>query len=340
MDLLSRLTEAPGISGNEDTIRAMIAKEIKPFVDRIYVDKTGNLIAAKKGHKPRIMLAAHMDEIGLMIKSIDKNGKIFISPLGGIEPISLLGEKVGVQTKKGILNGVILTIELSTGDLIKKSPHMDELFVDTGLSKNELQKKGVGIGSYVFLRQHLGELGNPDLIYGKALDDRVGCYILIELAKRLKKSKLEAYFIFTTQEETGLYGATASAYEIVPDWAIVVDVIAANDADENPTKILGEGPSLTIKDADIIGSPILNEHIQKIAKKKKIPLQLEVTDFGSSDAMAISVSREGVLSTVLGVPIRNIHTSVGIASKKDIENTIKLLEAILKEPPEIHYKKV
>ncbi|MDO8538543.1 MAG: M42 family metallopeptidase [archaeon] len=340
MYLLGQLSEAAGISGNEDSIRQMIAKSIKPFVDRIYVDKTGNLIAAKKGHKPRVMLAAHMDEIGLMVRMIDKSGKIFISPLGGIEPMTLLGERVGVQTKKDILRGIIVTQELSDGDLMKKAPKIEELYVDTGLSKIQLEKLGIKIGSYVFLRQRMNTLGNNDFIYGKAMDDRIGCYILIEVAKRIKKSKLEAYFIFTTQEETGLYGATTSAYEIVPDWAIVVDVITANDSADNPNKILGHGPTLTIKDADIIGSPILNEHIEKIAKRKKIPLQLEVTDFGSSDALAISMSRGGVLSTVLGVPIRNIHTSVSIASKKDIENAIKLLVEVLKSPPEIHYKKV
>jgi tetrahedral aminopeptidase len=340
MDLLERLCNAPGTSGNENAIRALIVKEIKPFVDKIYVDKIGNLIAAKKGRKPRIMLAAHMDEIGLMVKSIDKSGKIFISLVGGIEPMTLIGERVGVRTPKGHINGIISTVEMSTGDEIKKAPHLEDIFVDVGLSKSELLKIGITVGSYIFLKQHLTFMGNKDFFYGKALDDRIGCYILIQLAKQLKKSKLETYFVFTAQEEIGLYGATTSAYHIVPDWAIVVDVTSANDSADNATKCVGKGPYITVKDADIIGSPLLNAHIRKIAKKNRVPLQFEVSDFGSSDALAISVSREGVLSTVVGVVIRNIHTSVSVASKKDIDFVIKLLVAVLQSPPEIHYKRV
>jgi tetrahedral aminopeptidase len=332
--LLHELMYIFGPSGNESEIREFIIKQIKSYVDDISVDKLGNLIAHKKGASPKVMLAAHMDEIGLMIKSIDPQGRIFFSTIGGIQPLVLLGEIVHIYGKKREIHGVITTDIMSADEDIVALPKLDEMYVDTGLSKKQLKELGVEIGSYLNLEQKEGpNLGNKDYISGKALDDRVGCFILIELIKKLKNTKSEIYFVFTVQEEVGLYGAKTSAYKIEPDWAIAIDVTAGNDRMNKPTVYLGEGPCITIKDADMLSNKCINGWLEKLAKKNKIPLQLEVSDFGTTDAMTIIVSKGGVSATVLSVGVRNLHSTISIVHRRDIEYAIKLLYLLMKTPP-------
>lgn len=334
MDLLEKLTSTFGVSGNEEKVRNLIQQEIKRYVDEVYVDKVGNLIAHKKGNKPKIMLSAHMDEIGLMIKNIDSCGRIFFSELGGADTVMFLGERVHIETKKGAIHGVITTREVNDGIFITQIPKLEELFVDTGLSEEKLKKLGVEIGSYLSLERDLYCLGSEKIICGKAFDDRIGCFVLIELAKRLKKSKCEIYFVFTIQEEIGLVGAMTSAYIVEPDWAIAIDTMDASDAKGGePVITLGRGPSITIKDAQMIGDKSLNDYLIKIAKKKKINTQRDVSDIGTTDAASISITRGGVPSTVVGVPIRNLHTATAVANIDDIKNTITILEEFLKNPP-------
>ncbi|MFQ6020664.1 MAG: M42 family metallopeptidase [Candidatus Aenigmatarchaeota archaeon] len=334
MGLLERLIETYGVSGNEKNVRKLIEKEIKSYVDKIFVDKLGNLIAYKKGKSPKVMLAAHMDEIGLMTKFIDQKGRIFCSLIGGIDPITLVGEIVNIEAKKGLVRGVITTKNINDGYIVEELPKEEGLIIDTGLTKRELRAKGVEVGNYISIEQPIYLLGSNDIICGKAFDDRIGCYILIELAKRLKnKSKNEIYFVFTIQEEIGLFGAITSAYKIEPDWAIVVDVTAVDDASIHPTKTIGKGPCITVKDSDMLGNTCINDWIKKIAHKKKIHYQLDISEFGTTEAVSISISKGGVPATAIGVPIRNLHTATAVASKKDIENTIKLLEEIMKRAP-------
>lgn len=336
MKLLFKLIEAFGTSGNEGNVRAIISKEIKPYVDDLTIDKLGNLIAHKKGKAPRVMIAAHMDEIGLMIKSIDIKGRIYFSNVGGIEPIVLVGHSVHIKTKKGKIHGVITTEEVSNDFSIDKLPKISDLFVDTGLKRKSLVKLNIKPGDYLLLEHKIHHyLGNKNLIAGKALDDRIGCYILVELAKKLKNIKNETFLVFTVQEEIGLYGAKTSAYRIDPDWAVAVDVTNADDRSLQPTISLGKGPCLTIKDADMISNKCLNNHLEKIAKDKNIPIQFDVSDFGATDAANILTSKEGVSSTIVCVPIRNLHSTIGISHKKDIENAILLLRELLKNPPKI-----
>ncbi len=335
MQLLKKLSEAFGPSGNEQIVRQIIHQEIKPYVDEILVDKFGNLIAHKKGDPPRVMIAAHMDEIGLMIKKIDDNGLIYCSDIGGFEPSVFIGERVSLKTNDGWIRGITTTKKISNGEKLKDKIELLDLIVDTGLNKNELIKLGVEIGSYAFIEKEFGFLGSDDYIAGKALDDRVGCYMICELAKRIKHNDNEVYFVFTTQEEVGLYGGTTSAYNIKPDWSVVIDVTNTNDFSENPSLFLGKGPCLTIKDAAMLGNRCINNWLKDISKKNKIPLQYDVSESGTTDALNISISRGGVPSAVLGVAVRNIHTTVGIANRNDIENAIKLLESLLKNPPKV-----
>ena len=334
-ELLFKLLDAFGTSGNEDEIRNLITQEIRKSVDDFYVDKLGSLIAHKKGSRPRVMLAAHMDEIGLMVKRISDNGQVYCATIGGISPVMLIGQRVKIKTKTAWIEGVITNKEACCGEVIKEEIKIGELFVDTGLGKEELEKTGVEIGSYVMLEQKSSFL-NKDIFFGKALDDRIGCYILIELAKRLRNAKNEIFFVFTVQEEIGLYGAKTSAYYTEPDWAIAVDVTDADDAKKSDaTRSVGYGPCITVKDANMIANKCINGWLKNVAKEKKIPVQLDVSDAGTTDAITISISRGGVPSAVVGVPVRNLHTTISIASMGDIEKAIALLESLLKNPPKV-----
>jgi endoglucanase len=302
----------------------------------VTVDKFGNLIAHKKGSGPTVMLVAHMDEVGLMIKSINERGNIFCSEIGGLEPVSLIGRLVSIKTNKNQIYGVISTPEINDDEEVTALPKIDDLFVYTGLNKKELMSQGVEIGSFIELVRETVFLGNKNMICGKALDDRVGCCILVELAKRLKKSKDDIYFVFTVQEEIGLYGSKTSIEAINPSWAIVVDVTNADDSHEHThevTKEVGLGPCVTVKDADMIANVCIDGWLKDIAKKNKIPIQLEVSDIGTTDALSISISKGGIPTAVVGVAVRNLHTTSGVASLKDIENTIRLLTELIKNHP-------
>lgn len=327
MDILFKLMNEYGISGDEGRVRKIIENEIKKYVDTTRVDKTGNLIAVKKGTTPRIMLAAHMDEIGLIIKSIEPEGRIYFTTLGGLDPMSLIGQRVNI----GNVTGIITTDVLIDGNIVEQLPHLETMFIDTGLNKIELSVHGVEIGSYISLIQESGMLGMSDIIFGKALDDRVGCYILLELAKLCKNVKNEINYVFTVQEEIGLYGARTASYSIEADWAIAVDV--SNTYEKKGLRILGNGPTLLIRDSEMIGNRSINSWLLDISKHKKIPIQKDVSDGGTTDALSISLSHGGTPTTTIGIPVKNIHTTFGIASKRDIENCIKLIHELLKDPP-------
>ncbi|MEK6834761.1 MAG: M42 family metallopeptidase [Nanoarchaeota archaeon] len=336
MDLLEELLNTFAVSGSEGEVRKIILREIKKYFDKIYIDKLGNLIAHKKGKRPKVMLAAHMDEVGLIVKNIDSFGRIYFSTIGGIESLSLLGQRVSVETTKGLVYGVITFDDLSNGfEITNPAIKLSDLYVDTGLKQKELIKLGIKTGDYIYFKRKTINLGSKNIISSKALDDRVGCYILIELAKKLKNIKNEVYFTFTVQEEVGLYGAKTSAYSIDPDWAIAIDVTNADDYAQDSTIKLGKGPCLTIKDAEMISNRDIDNWVRQLAKKHKIPLQLDVSDFGTTDALNIAVSKEGVPATSITVPVRNIHTTIGMVNREDINTTIKLLELLLKNPPKI-----
>jgi len=194
MRLLLRLTDIHGVSGNEEPVRDFISKEIKNYVDEIRIGKLGSLIAIKNGKAPRVMLAAHLDEVGLMVKGIEKKGNLYLSEIGGIDTKSLIGQEVYVGSVKGVIE---------KKNKKTKKLEIDNLIIKTKVSKKDLLKRGVEVGDYIsFVGK--SKIVNGKFVEGRALDDRVGCYILIELAKRLRKAENEIYFAFTTQEEIGL----------------------------------------------------------------------------------------------------------------------------------------
>ncbi len=333
MELLKRLLDLSGPSGNEGKVRSLLRKEIRDYVSECYVDKFGNLITHKKGKQPTVLLVAHMDEVGLMVRYIDDKGKVHVSTVGGIEPVTLLGEYAQIATPNGVVGGILTTAEIADAEAFENLPSLKDIFVDTGLSRDELVNLGVRAGQYIDIVLLPRELGNSKIISGKALDDRVGCYILVELARRLQRASADIYYVFTVQEEIGLYGAKTSVYNIDPDWALVVDVTSTNEFTERKTKCLGKGPCVSIKDADFITNRCINEWLENIAAEHKIPLQYEVTDKGSTDALSVSLSKGGIPTGLLSIPIRNIHTTSGIVHSQDILHAIRLLELLMKKPP-------
>ncbi|MBI4739395.1 M42 family metallopeptidase [Candidatus Woesearchaeota archaeon] len=344
IELLQRLIDEIGPSGNESTIREIIRKEIEKHVDTITIDKLGNLIAYKKcpvkgvKNPDKVMLAAHMDEIGLMVREISNDGKIKFSTIGGIDATSLVGQSVRIMlpNNKFACWGVVSFLELQEGLEITKLVNISDLYVDTGLDRKGLKKLGVDVGCYLVAKHSFRVLGNEGIISGKALDDRLGCYILIELIKRLKHAPLNIYFVFTVQEEIGLYGAQVSTYKIEPDWGIAVDTTNTEDADEfDKLTIMGKGPVVLMKDAEIITNRCLDDALQKIAQKNKINVQFKVDEEGTTDATKIMISRGGIPSTVIAIPVRNIHSTIGIACMQDIRDAIKILEDLLKKPPRV-----
>ena len=335
--LLQSLINAFGVSGSEEEVRSIIRKEIKPYVDEVFVDGIGNLIAVKRGNKPKVMLSAHMDEVGLMVRKIEENGLIYSTIVGDVDIVTAIGQTAHIKTNKGKIHGVITTKEISSGKIQKSMPTIEDLVMDTGFNRKQLKALEAEIGSYIQLEQSSCCLGNNNLIFGKALDNRVGCYVLIELIKRMKKQKVkgnpEIYYVFTVQEEIGLRGAGPSAFTIKPDWGIVVDTTYADDNTQSPSIFIGEGPCITVKDGEFIGNKCINRWLRDIAKKKNIAIQLEAIDEGTTDASTIQTALGGIPTSALCIPIRNLHTTIGIASLLDLESTINLLEELLKNPP-------
>jgi len=332
MELLEKLINLSGISGDEHDVRNFIIKEAKKHFKNVKVDRMGNVIVRKKGVRPRILFLAHMDEIGLMVSAIGKKGRISISPIGGIDPNILIGQRVYIEGNKGKIGGVITNPDVLNGFELEENLKMEDLFVYTGLTKKELKDKGIRVGSYINFTEACNycTLGNKNIVGGKALDDRIGCYVLLDLMKNLK-TKNEVVFVFTVQEEVGLYGAKTSVFNLEPDYAVAVDVTGHDD--DKGTMLLGNGPSLTIKDAEMIGNKCLNDYLINAAKRLKINLQLEVSDLGTTDATSVFVAKGGIPSSVLGVSVANLHTTVSVANRKDIENTVKVLREFLKKAP-------
>jgi len=324
-DLIKKLSEAFGPSGNEDEVRDIIKKEVKPYTESVKVDKLGNLIVRKKGKGKKLMFAAHMDEIGFIVSYIDKKGFLRFSNVGGLFPINLLHQRV--MFKNGLV-GVVG--EEKRKDLKAVSP-LDKLYIDIGAKSKEDAEKKVGMGEMAVFSREFRDLG--DRVVGKAMDDRIGCVVLIEALKRIKNPVNDLYFVFTVQEEVGLRGARTSAFGIEPDYAIAVDVTGTGDTPEGwkSPLALGNGVAIKVKDRGMIASAYVRDRLVSIAKKKKIPYQLEVLEGGTTDGMVIEITKSGVPTGVLSVPTRYIHSPSELLDMGDVEATVKLLVEFSKE---------
>ena len=338
MKLLEKLSNAPGISGFEDEVRKIIFNELDGIVDEIKIDDMGNLIAVKNGdpNGKKIMLAVHMDEIGLMVRYIDSKGFIKFSKIGGINDQMLLNQDIYIQTSEGDVNGVIGS---KPPHKMKKSERdkvveYDKMFIDIGATSQEEALKMVQIGDPIIIKQNFQDLGNS-LVKGKALDNRAGCAVLVEVLKRTNSSAT-IYGVGTVQEEVGLKGAKTSAFRINPDMAFALDVTIAGDHpgiknEEAPSK-LGEGPTIVLTDQSgdgIITHPKVKKLLITGAEKENISYQLEVSEGGTTDGTAIHLTRQGIPTGVISPPSRYIHTPVSVVNMGDIENTVKLIVAVL-----------
>jgi endoglucanase len=334
--IIKKLSDAFGVSGNEGKIRHIIQSNVKSHVDSIETDRMGNLMCKKNGkdRDSALILAAHMDEIGLMAREINKHGHIFFSKVGVISKQVLLGQKVHIQGKRKEISGVITHKKLHIGEESDTFEEDADLYVDCGVPKEELDSMGIGIGTYIVPDRKLEILGNGNIISGKALDDRLGCASLIQLAKTVKSPKTDIYYAFTAQEEIGMYGAKTSMYKIDASYAIAVDISFATDTSESGIQ-LGKGPVITVKDSDLIANRSLVDYLIDLAKKRRIPHQLEVSDIGTTDALYMSISKGGLPATAVGVPIRNPHSTISVANLRDVKNCTRLLKAFLEHPPTI-----
>ncbi|MDI9624423.1 MAG: M42 family metallopeptidase [Methanothermobacter sp.] len=333
-DLMKRLSEANGISGFEDEIRKIMKDELEEHVDNIEEDNLGNLIMVREGdpEAPSIMLAAHMDEIGLMVRYIDKKGFIKFSKIGGINDQMLLNQQVEIHGKKGPVMGVIGSKppHRMKPKERKKVTSYEKMFIDIGATSREDAEKLVGVGDPVTFKAPFNELPNR-LFTGKALDNRIGCLILIEVLKGVE-TRATIYGVGTVQEEVGLKGARTSAFKLNPDMALAVDVTIAGDhpgmEEEDAPAKLGKGPAIILTDASgkgIITHKKIRDWLISTAREENIPVQLEVSEGGTTDATAIHLTRAGIPAGVVSVPTRYIHTPVGVASMDDIKNCVKLI---------------
>ncbi len=336
LKLIKMLSEAHGVPGSEDEVSSIIESELKGSCT-ITRDVMGNLIAEKKGGIKKIMLAAHMDEIGLMVRHVDDDGYIKFMTLGGFFEQTILNQRVMVHTKRGPIPGVIgskpphLMEEKEKEKVVK----IKDMFIDVGCAgANAAKRLGITVGDFVTFDVPFRELKNG-LFTGKAFDDRLGCAVMIELIKRVKTPHT-IYAVGTAQEEVGLKGAKTSAYKLEPDVALAIDVAPSGDfpgtkPEESRIKI-NNGPVITVADGKgrgLITHPKIRDSLVEVAKKAKIPFQLEVGEGGTTDATAIQLTKGGILSGVVSVPTRYIHTPVEVPSLKDIKYTIALVQHYL-----------
>lgn len=345
-ELLKSLCELPGIGGREDAVISFVKEQMEGLVDEISVDRMGNVVGVRNGGGgPTVMVSAHMDEIGFIVKHIDDKGFLRLQTVGGFDPRVLPAQRVIVHGFKGdLLRGVMSTaskpIHLLAGSEMQ-SPKIDDIFVDIGLSGDEAKDK-VELGDMVTMDRTVERVGNN--IIGKSMDDRLSVFVMLEALRSLGDTKTECTIVAvaSVQEEVGLRGARTSAYNIDPDIGVALDVTLAMDipggAEQDSVTRLGEGAAIKLMDSSHIGNHKLVKHVRKLAEDNDIRHQLEILPRGGTDAGAIVLTRGGVPVITLSLPTRYIHTVNEMASVADIQATINLLAAYLRHAHEGDYQ--
>ncbi len=333
LKLLKKICETPGAPGFEKKIREVVIKEIKPLCDRIDIDNMGNVVAFKKGKKnKKVMVAAHMDEIGFIVTHIDDKGFVFFHTLGGFDPKTLTSQRVIIHGKKDVI-GVMGSkpIHVMSPEERTKMPKTTDYFIDCGLSKKDVEKY-VSVGDAITREREFIELG--DCVNCKSLDNRVSVFVLIETLKKLKGKSIpyDLYGVFTVQEEVGIRGANVSALQIQPDFGFGLDTTIAFDVpgakpQEMVTK-LGEGAAIKIMDSSTICDYRMVNYMKEIATKNKIKWQPEILPAGGTDTAGIQrMTAGGSISGAVSIPTRHIHQVIETIHKKDLEGSINLLTA-------------
>jgi endoglucanase len=328
-ELLKKLSEAYGPSGREENISRIIRAEIENYVDEVYTDCFGNLYAVKKGNQPKIMVAAHMDEIGVIVTFIEEKGFLRFNQVGGVSPFVSLGQRVVFS------NGTTGTIGVEKLEDIKKLT-LDNMYIDIGADDRADAAKKVNIGDIAAFSAGFNIAGNR--VIGKAMDNRAGCAVLVKAIKEISATENEIYAVFTTQEEVGLRGSKTSSYRLNPDLALAIDVTMVGDTPEPLSKMdvsLGKGPAVKVKDASVICHPRMKEMLVELAEKNNIPYQMEVLQAGGTDAGAIHLTREGIPCGVISIPCRYVHTPGEMVDLRDLDHTVSLLSLFLTQPMDI-----
>lgn len=327
LELLNQLTQAFGPPGYESDIRNTIRQVVSPLADELWVDPLGSLVALRRGSGTgqKIVLAAHMDEIGVMVTYIEEKGFLRFTRMGGVSPLSHIGGRVRFA------NGTQGVIYVERRDDPSKVPTLEQLYIDVGATSREDVPVKVGDPA-VFVRP-LVQQGRR--IISKTLDDRVGCYILIEVLRRLQRPADELYFVFSVQEEVTLSGARTSAYKIDPDMALAVDVTGTGDTPKAlPMAVeLGKGPAIKIQDSGMIAHPAVRDLLIAAAERAGIPYQREILLGGSTDAAAMQLVRGGIPSGCVSVPCRYVHSPSEMIDAEDLEQAIQLLVTALTPAP-------
>ncbi len=333
-ELIQRLSETYGPSGHEDRIRALIEGEIRGHCEAARTDALGNLIATYRGKGGpvtgrRILVAAHMDEIGLIVTHVDEKGFLRFAQVGGVNPSTLVGSRVIFG------DGVRGVIGVERKDPPWDGAHLDRLFIDVGASDRVAAERLTSIGDVCVFDRPFAEFG--DRLVAKAMDDRVCCAILIQIIKELGNTPHQVTFVFTSQEEVGVRGATTSSFAVAPEIALAVDVSPTGDTPEarRQAVTLGKGPALMVKDAQMVAHAGLRRWLTRLANDSGIPCQMEILEQGSTDAKAMQIAGEGVIAGAVSVPTRYVHTPSEMVDMQDVENTVRLLIAFLKSPVEL-----
>lgn len=337
ISLLTKICETPGTSGFEQKIRQLVIDTVTPLVDEVSVDNMGNVIALKKGKqqgsdRKKVMVGAHMDEIGFIVTNISDNGYLWFHPLGGFDPKTLTAQRVIVHGKKDLM-GVMGSkpIHVMTPEEKNKVARIEDYFIDLGMPKEEVEKY-VSVGNPVTRERSLIEMGN--CINCKSLDNRVSVFILIETLKLLKDFPYDVYGVFTVQEEIGLRGASVAAHHINPDFGFALDTTIAYDvpnarSQEKITE-LGKGAGIKLMDSSAIADYRMVEYMKQQAISNNIKWQPEILTAGGTDTAPIQrMSLMGSIAGAVSIPTRHIHQVIEMVHKEDVVNSIQLLKVCL-----------
>ena len=343
LDLMRGMMEAFGPSGFEREVSAMAKSYMGPYADEVVADKLGSVTFVARGSqdRPRVLITGHVDEVGFIISSVTDEGFLTFNPLGGWWSQVLLGQRVVIRTNKGDISGVIAAKppHILPPEERKKLVELKQMFIDIGAtSREEAEGTGVKIGDPVVPWSPFSLVMGGGVAMGKAFDDRIGAFILMEAIRRIKEGVIAhpntVYGAATVQEEVGLRGAQTIAHVVDPDVALVLEVDIAGDVPgikphEAPTR-MGKGPALLTFDRSMIPNQPLKELVIEVARGAQIPLQLSQMYGGGTDAGRIHMSRAGCPTVVISVPTRHIHSHVGLLSLKDVENAVRLVIELIK----------
>ncbi len=339
-DLLAALCEVAGPSGREERVRELVRPELEAVCGQVVGDPLGGLTGVRAGSGgPRIMLAAHMDEIGLMVTHIDDRGYLRFVPLGGWDARTLLGQRVMVHGRED-LPGIVGTtpVHLLDESARQKAPKIEDLAVDTGLGAARVREL-VRQGDVITRTRTLEDLG--ELVTGKSLDDRVGLFVMIEAMHAAAPSPAEVHASATVQEEVGLRGAKIVAARVRPDIAVAIDTCPADDGPgtpaQGPSTRLGHGTAIRVMDASAIGSPALVHLLVRLADERDIPYQFHVSNKGGTDTQSLQLAGEGAIAGCVSIPTRYVHSSVEACHPRDIQSSIDLVTALIEHAHELSY---